>query len=126
MVLVFGLELPIAEFLLFLNIAMLFYIVFSMIELRGLRKLRRELTLQLEEIRFLIKSIRFSPVIKDSINHKTPSILKRKNWQQSKIQKTPPTPSPIPSYKEVKETLSTPQKAPPLPELPEVEEETEE
>jgi hypothetical protein len=112
MVLVLGLDLPIAEFLLFLNIAMLFYIVFTMIELRSLRKLRRELTLQLEEIRFLIKSIRFSPAIKDSIDHKTVSI-------QSKIQKTQPTPS----YK----LPSRPQKAPPLPELPEVEEgETEE
>ena len=60
MVLVLGFELPVAEFLLFLNIAMLFYIIFSMIELRDLRKLRRDLTLQLEEVRFMLKSIRFS------------------------------------------------------------------
>jgi len=85
MVLVLGLDLPIAEFLLFLNIAMLFYIVFSMIELRSLRKLRRELTLQLEEIRFLVKSIRFSPAIRGSIEQKTPSV-------ERYIQKTPPTP----------------------------------
>ena len=124
MVLVLGFELPVAEFLLFLNIAMLFYIVFSMIELRSLRKLRRELTLQLEEIRFLVKSIRFSPAIKDSIEQKTPSIAKNRTRElfqadiKSKVQKTPPTPS----YKEP----STPQKNPPLPELPEAEEDTNE
>jgi hypothetical protein len=111
MVLMFGLDLPLSEFLLFLNIAMLFYIVFSMIEIRGLRKLRRELTLQLEEIRFLVKSIRFSPVIRKSFDQKTPSV------QSRYIQKTSYTPS----YK----APSTPQKAPPVPELPEVEEETE-
>ena len=73
MVLVLGFELPVAEFLLFLNIAMLFYIVFSLIELRDLRKLRRDLTLQLEEVRFLLKSIRFSPVIRGSIDGETSS-----------------------------------------------------
>ena len=77
MVLVLGFELPVAEFLLFLNIAMLFYIIFSMIELRDLRKLRRDLTLQLEEVRFLLKSIRFSPVIRGSIDKETSSVDNR-------------------------------------------------
>jgi len=100
MVLVLGFELPVAEFLLFLNIAMLFYIIFSMIELRDLRKLRRDLTLQLEEVRFLLKSIRFSPVIRGSIEKEVSS----KETRYSK----PPTPSKS--------------KAPPTPSLPEIEE----
>lgn len=107
MVLVLGFDLPVAEFLLFLNIAMLFYIIFSMIELRNLRKLRRDLTLQLEEVRFLLKSIRFSPVIKSSIEQGAPSA------KTSSIQKSPPTPS----YKEPSTS-----KTPPAPKLPEVEE----
>ena len=93
---VLGFELPVAEFLLFLNIAMLFYIIFSMIELRDLRKLRRDLTLQLEEVRFLLKSIRFSPVIRSSIEKEMSS----KNTRYSEnspapdksMQKSPPTP----------------------------------
>jgi len=115
---VLGLELPIAEFLLFLNIAMLFYIVFSMIELRNLRKLRRELALQLGEIRFLVKRIRFSPAIEESIEEKTPSV-------EPKVQEIPSTLTPpTPSSKEVKKIPSTPKKTPPTPELPDVEEET--
>ena len=104
MVLVLGFELPVAEFLLFLNIAMLFYIIFSMIELRDLRKLRRDLTLQLEEVRFLLKSIRFSPVIKGSIDKETSS--KRASYSQ---QMTPTTKGPSTS------------KNPPTPKLPKVE-----
>jgi hypothetical protein len=107
MVLVLGFELPVAEFLLFLNIAMLFYIIFSMIELRDLRKLRRDLTLQLDEVRFLLKSIRFSPVIKKSIEQGAPSA------KAGYIQKSPPTPS----YKEPSAS-----KNPPAPKLPEIEE----
>ena len=86
MVLVLGFELPIAEFLLFLNIAMLFYIIFSLIELRDLRRLRRDLTLQLEEVRFLLKSIRFSPVIKKSIDGETSS--KMNSYSQKMVPDT--------------------------------------
>ena len=92
MVLVLGFELPVAEFLLFLNIAMLFYIIFSMIELRDLRKLRRDLTLQMEEIRFLIKSIRFSPVIRASIEKEMSSKNTRYSDKPMPNKKAPPTP----------------------------------
>ena len=92
MVLVLGFELPVAEFLLFLNIAMLFYIIFSMIELRDLRKLRRDLTLQMEEIRFLIKSIRFSPVIRASIEKEMSSKNIRYSDKPMPNKKAPPTP----------------------------------
>ena len=104
MVLVLGFELPVAEFLLFLNIAMLFYIIFSMIELRDLRKLRRDLTLQLEEVRFLLKSIRFSPLIKSSIDGEASS--KRASYSQKMM---PTTKGPSTS------------KNPPTPKLPDVE-----
>jgi len=105
MVLVLGFELPVAEFLLFLNIAMLFYIIFSMIELRDLRKLRRDLTLQLEEVRFLLKSIRFSPVIKESIEQAAPSVKASYSQQSSPTPREPST-----------------SKNPPAPKLPRVEE----
>ena len=104
MVLVLGFELPVAEFLLFLNIAMLFYIIFSMIELRDLRKLRRDLTLQLEEVRFLLKSIRFSPLIKGSIDGEASS--KSASYMKQMI---PTTKGPSKS------------KNPPTPKLPDVE-----
>jgi len=96
MVLVLGFEMPIAEFLLFLNIAMLFYIIFSMIELRDLRKLRRDLTLQLEEVRFLLKSIRFSPVIKKSIEQAAPSARAGNRQQMAPTTRTPPKNPPVP------------------------------
>jgi len=44
-VIVFGMEFPVLEFLLILNIIMLFYIVISMFELRSLIKLRKDLEL---------------------------------------------------------------------------------
>ena len=92
MVLVLGFELPVAEFLLFLNIAMLFYIIFSMIELRDLRKLRRDLTLQLEEVRFMLKSIRFSPVIRSSIDKEASTSARYSKPPTSSKSKAPPTP----------------------------------
>lgn len=104
MVLVLGFELPVAEFLLFLNIAMLFYIIFSMIELRDLRNLRRDLTLQLEEVRFLLKSIRFSPVIKGSIEQEASSKMASYSQQMTPTTKVPSAP-----------------KNPPVPNLPETE-----
>jgi len=45
MAIVFGIEFPVLEFLLILNIIMLFYIVISMFELRNLIKLRKDLEL---------------------------------------------------------------------------------
>jgi hypothetical protein len=101
---ILGVSLPVAEFLLFLNIAMLFYIIFSMIELRDLRKLRRDLTLQLEEVRFLLKSIRFSPVIKESIEQAAPSAKAGNKQQMMPTTKAPST-----------------SKNPPTPKLPKVE-----
>jgi hypothetical protein len=92
MVLVLGFELPVAEFLLFLNIAMLFYIIFSMIELKDLRKLRRDLTLQLEEVRFMLKSIRFSPVIRGSIDKETLTTTRYSKAPTPSKSKSPPTP----------------------------------
>jgi len=44
-IIVFGVEFPVLEFLLILNIIMLFYIVISMFELRSLIKLRKDLEL---------------------------------------------------------------------------------
>jgi hypothetical protein len=102
MVLVLGFELPVAEFLLFLNIAMLFYIIFSMIELRDLRKLRRDLTLQMEEVRFLLKSIRFSPIIRGSIEKDGSPMENRYSKSPApgkSTQKTPPTPK-LPNIEE--------------------------
>ena len=92
MVLVLGFELPVAEFLLFLNIAMLFYIIFSMIELRDLRKLRRDLTLQLEEVRFMLKSIRFSPLIRGSIDKEASTNARYSKSPTPSSSKAPPTP----------------------------------
>jgi len=43
MVLVFGMDLPLFEFLLVLNIIMLIYIVISMFEIRSLIKVRKDL-----------------------------------------------------------------------------------
>ncbi|OGI12634.1 hypothetical protein A3K64_03455 [Candidatus Micrarchaeota archaeon RBG_16_36_9] len=43
MAIVFGLDIPVLEFLLILNIIMLFYIIISMFEIRSLVKLRKEL-----------------------------------------------------------------------------------
>ncbi len=42
-VIVFGLDLPILEFLLILNIIMLIYVIISMLEIRSLIKLRKDL-----------------------------------------------------------------------------------
>lgn len=42
MVLVFGIDFPLFEFLLILNVIMLVYIVISMFEIRSLIQLRRE------------------------------------------------------------------------------------
>lgn len=43
MVLVFGMDLPLLEFILVLNIIMLIYIVISMFEIRSLIKVRKDL-----------------------------------------------------------------------------------
>lgn len=45
MVIVFGVEFPVLEFLLILNIIMLIYVVISMFEIRSLIKLRNDLEL---------------------------------------------------------------------------------
>ncbi|NIM47349.1 MAG: hypothetical protein GTN40_04315 [Candidatus Aenigmarchaeota archaeon] len=45
MVIVFGVEFPVLEFLVILNIIMLIYIVISMFEIRSLIKLRKDLEL---------------------------------------------------------------------------------
>ncbi len=45
MVIVFGVEFPVLEFLLILNILMLIYIVISMFEIRSLIKIRKDLEL---------------------------------------------------------------------------------
>jgi uncharacterized membrane protein len=50
MALVFGVDIPVLEFLLILNIFMLFYIVISMFELRGLIKLKKDMDMHLERI----------------------------------------------------------------------------
>ena len=47
MVIVFGFEIPVLEFLLILNIIMLFYVIISMFEIRSLVKLRKELEILL-------------------------------------------------------------------------------
>jgi len=49
MVIVFGVEFPVLEFLLILNIIMLIYIVISMFEIRSLIKLRKDLELLVRE-----------------------------------------------------------------------------
>jgi len=56
-VIVFGIEFPILEFLLIINIIMLFYVIISMFELRSLIKLRKDLEL-------LIKGIKPAPTYK--------------------------------------------------------------
>lgn len=50
MALVFGIEIPVLEFLLVMNIFMLIYIVISMFELRKLLKIKEEFTRHLELI----------------------------------------------------------------------------
>ena len=50
MALIFGIDIPVLEFLFILNIFMLFYIVISMFELRGLIKLKKDLDTHLETI----------------------------------------------------------------------------
>ena len=50
MALVFGLEIPVLEFLLVMNIFMLIYIIISMFELRKLLKIKEEFTRHLELI----------------------------------------------------------------------------
>jgi len=47
MAIVFGIDIPVLEFLLILNIIMLFYVVISMFEIRDLIKLRKDLELLL-------------------------------------------------------------------------------
>ena len=51
MAVVFGIDIPVLEFLLFLNIIMLFYVIISMFEIRSLVKFRKELELLLEKFK---------------------------------------------------------------------------
>ncbi len=51
MAIVFGMELPVLEFLLILNVIMLFYVIISMFEIRSLVKLRKDLELILEDFK---------------------------------------------------------------------------
>jgi len=54
-IIVFGVEFPVLEFLLILNIIMLFYVVISIFELRNLVKMRKDLELIVEEVKELIQ-----------------------------------------------------------------------
>ena len=51
MAIVFGMDLPVLEFLLILNVIMLFYVIISMFEIRSLVKLRKDLELVLEDFK---------------------------------------------------------------------------
>jgi hypothetical protein len=53
-ILVFGVEFPVLEFLLILNVIMLFYVVINMFELRSLIKLRKDMELIIEEVKELL------------------------------------------------------------------------
>ena len=61
-IIVFGVEFPVLEFLLILNIIMLIYVVISMFEIRNLIKLRKDLEM-------LIKGAK--PTYKPEPNKKT-------------------------------------------------------
>jgi hypothetical protein len=61
MALIFGIEIPVLEFLFILNIFMLFYIVISMFELRGLIKLKKDLDTHLETIERIAKQRDYAP-----------------------------------------------------------------
>jgi hypothetical protein len=52
-IIVFGVDFPVLEFLLILNVIMLFYIVISMFELRSIIKLRKDLELIIKEVKEL-------------------------------------------------------------------------
>ena len=54
MAVVLGLEIPVLEFLLILNVIMLFYVVISMFEIRNLVKLKKDLEILIEEIKKLL------------------------------------------------------------------------
>jgi len=51
MAIVFGVDIPVLEFLLILNIIMLFYVIISMFEIRSLVKLRKDLEELLEDFK---------------------------------------------------------------------------
>jgi hypothetical protein len=65
MAIVFGMDLPVLEFLLILNVIMLFYVIISMFEIRSLVKLRKDLELILEDFKITgnpVKSIPKQPL----------------------------------------------------------------
>jgi len=49
MAIVLGFEIPVLEFLLIINVIMLFYVIINMFEIRSLVKLRKDLELLIEE-----------------------------------------------------------------------------
>lgn len=65
MAIVFGMDLPVLEFLTILNVIMLFYVIISMFEIRSLVKLRKDLELILEDFKITgnpVKSIPTQPL----------------------------------------------------------------
>jgi hypothetical protein len=61
MAIVFGMDLPVLEFLLILNVIMLFYVIISMFEIRSLVKLRKDLELILEDFKITGTPVRPIP-----------------------------------------------------------------
>jgi hypothetical protein len=61
MAIVFGMDLPVLEFLLILNVIMLFYVIISMFEIRSLVKLRKDLELILEDFKITGTPVRSIP-----------------------------------------------------------------